>query len=249
MFGEYHLVHLYIYIHTGCNWKVWTKFWARVPHIEVRENVRNNVCPGTFNLWVTAERMRDCAPAHFSRAVRNVFNNSYHDGWIGRGGFTAWPPRSTPDLNPLDFYLWEHLKPLVYAAPLDNEEALHYRTVDACQTIRNCPGISEQMRRSMMRRVEACIESHGGHFEHLLWTYSFSCNSELNVPGHMLIWTSFLVLVCGNSNPKFVRTVQLRPVYINNLSVPLSFSQMASCRKNRERTGCSCKDTPGKLLI
>jgi hypothetical protein len=29
----------------------------------------------------------------------------------------------------------------VYAAPVDNEEALHHRTVDACQTILNCPGI------------------------------------------------------------------------------------------------------------
>jgi hypothetical protein len=53
---------------------------------------------------------------------------------------------------------------LVYGAPIDNEEALHHRIVDACQTIRNCPGIFERMRRSMMRRVEACIESHGGHF-------------------------------------------------------------------------------------
>jgi hypothetical protein len=59
-------------------------------------------------------------------------------------------------------------KALVYAAPVDNEEALHHRIVDACQTIRNYPGIFERMRRSMMRRVEACIESYGGHFEHLL---------------------------------------------------------------------------------
>jgi hypothetical protein len=59
-------------------------------------------------------------------------------------------------------------KSLVYAAPVDNEDALHHRIVDACQTIRNYPGIFERMRRSMLRRVEACIESHGGHFEHLL---------------------------------------------------------------------------------
>jgi hypothetical protein len=31
----------------------------------------------------------------------------------------------------------------------------------------------------MMRRVEACIESHGGHFEHLLWIYSFSYKSQI----------------------------------------------------------------------
>jgi hypothetical protein len=111
--------------------------------------------------------MHDGATAHFSRAVRNGLCNTYHDLWIGRGGPTAWPPRS-PDLNPLDFYLWRHLKPLVYAAPVDNEEALHHRVVDACQTIRNYPSNFERMRRPMMRRVEACIESHGGYFEHLL---------------------------------------------------------------------------------
>jgi hypothetical protein len=107
--------------------------------------------------------MHDGALAHFSCALRDVLNNTYHDRWIRRGGPTVWPPRS-PDLNPL----WGHLKTLVYAAPVDNEEALHRRIVDACQTIPNCPSIFERMRRSMMRRVEACIESHGGHFEHLL---------------------------------------------------------------------------------
>jgi hypothetical protein len=107
------------------------------------------------------------APAHFSRAVRDVLSNTYHDRWIGTGGPTAWPPRST-DLNTLDFYLWRHLATLVYAAPVDNEEALHNRIEDACQTIRNYPGVSERMRRAVMRHVEACIESHGAHFEHLL---------------------------------------------------------------------------------
>jgi hypothetical protein len=56
----------------------------------------------------------------------------------------------------------------VYAAPADSEKALHHRNVDACQTIRNYLGAFERMRRSMMRRVEAFIQSHGEHFEHLL---------------------------------------------------------------------------------
>jgi hypothetical protein len=66
------------------------------------------------------------------------------------------------------FYLREHLKTLVYKAPVDNKEALHHHTVDACQTIHNYPGIFELMWRSMMRCVKGCIESHEGHFEHLL---------------------------------------------------------------------------------
>jgi hypothetical protein len=111
--------------------------------------------------------MHDGGPAHFSSDVEDVLNNIYHDGWIGRGGPIAWPPRS-PDLNPLDFYLWGHLNVLVYEAPVDNEKAIHHRTVDACQTIRNYPGIFGRIRRSMMRRVGACIESHGGYFEHIL---------------------------------------------------------------------------------
>jgi hypothetical protein len=32
-------------------------------------------------------------------------------------------------------------KTLVYAAPVDKEKALHHRTVDACRTTSNYPGI------------------------------------------------------------------------------------------------------------
>jgi hypothetical protein len=83
-------------------------------------------------LVIYGERMHDGAVAHFSHAVRDVLNNTYHDQWIGRGGPTAIPPCS-PDLNYLDFYLWGLLKALVYVASVDNEEALHHRIVDACQ--------------------------------------------------------------------------------------------------------------------
>jgi hypothetical protein len=102
---------------------------------------------------------------YFCRAVRDVLSNTCHDRWIGRGGPTAWRPRS-PDLNPLDFYLWGHLKPVVYAAPVAQEEALHHRIVDTCHTIRNYPGIIQWMRRPIMRRVEGWIDSYEEHFEH-----------------------------------------------------------------------------------
>jgi hypothetical protein len=97
--------------------------------------------------------------AHYSHDVRPVLSNTYPDRWIGRGGPSTWLPRS-PDLNHFDFYLWGHIDTLAHAALADNEEALHRRTVNVCQTIRVYPGISEQMRRPMMRRVEACVEPH-----------------------------------------------------------------------------------------
>jgi hypothetical protein len=117
-----------------------------------------------------AERIlyfQDDALAHFSRAALDVLSNTYHDRQIGRGGPTAWPP-CLPDSNPLHFYLWGLQNRLVYAAPVDNEKALHHHIVDACQTIHNYPGISEQMWWSTVRRVETCIDSHLGHFERLL---------------------------------------------------------------------------------
>jgi hypothetical protein len=70
--------------------------------------------------------VHDGAPVHFSRSVRDVPSNTSHVWWIGRGEPTAWLPLS-PDLNSIGFYLWGHLKTIVYAAPVDNEETLHHR--------------------------------------------------------------------------------------------------------------------------
>jgi hypothetical protein len=102
--------------------------------------------------------MCDGAPAYFSSAVRDVLNNTYHDRWIGRGGAITWTPRSL-DLNPLNFYLWGHLKTPLYAASVENEKAFHHHTVDACQTTRNYTGNFEWIQRSMVTRVKACTGS------------------------------------------------------------------------------------------
>jgi hypothetical protein len=48
-----------------------------------------------------------------------------------------------------------------------------------------------------MRRVEACIESHGRHFEHLYECTLSAVTHKLNVSRHMLMWTFLLVLVCA----------------------------------------------------
>jgi hypothetical protein len=123
------------------------------------------------------------------RAVRDVLSNTYHNRCIGRGGPTAWPPRS-PDLNPPV----GTPESLMYAAPVDNGGALHHRAVDASQSIRNCPSIFVRMRRSMMRRVEACIKSH----EYNLSTYykytPSAVTHKLNVSGHVWIGRVFSFL-------------------------------------------------------
>ncbi|KAJ4433851.1 hypothetical protein ANN_16163 [Periplaneta americana] len=66
--------------------------------------------------------------ALLTSVVRLAGNRKFPDRWIGRGGPIAWPPRS-PDLNPLDFYLWGHLKSLVYSSPVPDLESLRNRIV------------------------------------------------------------------------------------------------------------------------
>jgi hypothetical protein len=88
------------------------------------------------------------------RAVWEVLSNTYHDQWTGRGGPTAWPPRSTPDLNPLDFYLWGHLNTLVYAARIDNEALSH------CGCLSDYPQLPRHLCTDVAVHDETCRGVH-----------------------------------------------------------------------------------------
>ena len=79
----------------------------------------------------------------------------------------SWPARS-PDLNPLDFHLWGHLKSIVYATSIEHAEILRNRIGQGFRQIRETPGMIERVARSMTRRVQACLQMQGGHSEHLL---------------------------------------------------------------------------------
>jgi hypothetical protein len=107
----------------------------------------------------------DGAPPHFSRNVQGILNRRYPNRWIGRCGPRHWPARS-PDLNPLDFFLWGYVKNVVYNRPIHNEEDLRNRLQGALGTI-----TSEMVRTSklnLLRRAPLCLEMNGGHFQHLL---------------------------------------------------------------------------------
>lgn len=63
----------------------------------------------------------DEAPAHFGIGVRNYLNRQFPNRWIGRGGPHPWPARS-PDYNPVDYFLWGHLKQKVYSVPIETRD-------------------------------------------------------------------------------------------------------------------------------
>ncbi|KYN32920.1 hypothetical protein ALC56_12736, partial [Trachymyrmex septentrionalis] len=66
-------------------------------------------------------------------------------------------PSRSPDLNPLDYFLWRHLKSLVCTTPIENENDLRNRIVVSCEAIRNTPGIFERVPQSLRRRLDGCI--------------------------------------------------------------------------------------------
>lgn len=69
----------------------------------------------------------------------------------------AWPPCS-PDLSPLNFYLYGHLKALVYSSPMADLATLHNRNVVGDETKRNISTIWMRFRGVMEHRRAACIE-------------------------------------------------------------------------------------------
>lgn len=107
----------------------------------------------------------DGCPAHYFRGVRNWLNTNYPNRWIGRGGPMAWPPRS-PDITPLDFFVWGYIKSQVYATPVASREDLIQRIENVSRTITQ--DHLSNMRQSITRRCQLCIAQNGHEFEQLL---------------------------------------------------------------------------------
>jgi len=49
---------------------------------------------------------------HFSRRTRQILDARFAERWMDRGGPITWPARS-PDLNVLDYFVWDHIKDLI----------------------------------------------------------------------------------------------------------------------------------------
>lgn len=108
---------------------------------------------------------QDGAPAHNSRVVTNFLNERFGGRWMGTRGPIAWPPRS-PDLTPLDFFLWGYVKEQVYVRTYENVDELRESVIQAFRTIPR--GILRKAVNSTVRRSYLCLENGGQLFEQLL---------------------------------------------------------------------------------
>lgn len=87
--------------------------------------------------------------------------------WIGRLGPIRWPARS-PDLTPLDFYVWGTLKTKVYSAPIPDREELTNRIRLCCQELSDDRAELRRTLESVRHRARLCVRQRGGNFEQYL---------------------------------------------------------------------------------
>ena len=76
-----------------------------------------------------------------AKSIHKMHVTIFHVGKhkrLSRGGPVAWPLRS-PDLTLLDYYLWGHMKMLVYETKVESRAALRDRIFAAAEHIRNHP--------------------------------------------------------------------------------------------------------------
>ena len=149
-----------------------------IGHFVFDNNLTGNTCevflrlPGLLEdipLMIRSQMycQHDGAPPHYSQHVREYLHESFPNLWIGRGGPVAWPPWS-PDLTLLYYYLWGHMKTLVYETKVDSRAALCHRIFAAAEHIRNHPDNTVSAARSVLMHAGNCIATGGGHFEQLL---------------------------------------------------------------------------------
>lgn len=109
--------------------------------------------------------MQDGAPPHYLTDVRDYLNDRFPNQWIGRSAPIAWPPRS-PDLTPLDFFLWGFIKDMVYVPPLPATlPDLRARIYAAVEQV--TPEMLVRVWEEIDYRWDVCRITNGSHIEHV----------------------------------------------------------------------------------
>jgi transposase len=129
----------------------------------LQNNVQEFLEELPLDLRVRAWYQHDGCPAHCARIVSEWLNQNLNNQWIGRFSNNKWPPRS-PDMTPLDFFLWGYLKQKVYKnRPFANLDELEQEIVRCAREI------PENVLRATVdeftRRTIVCIERDGRHTE------------------------------------------------------------------------------------
>lgn len=137
-----------------------------------REMLENFAFPGVARAFVIYDQQvfrniwwfQDGAPAHGSLEIRDLLRRKFEDRVVALHHEHEWPPRS-PDLTPLDFFLWGYLKQKVFATPPENLPELRRRIVEEVNILRDNGVMVRRSFAAMSNRANLCIERNGSHIE------------------------------------------------------------------------------------
>ena len=105
---------------------------------------------------------QDGAPAHTSRMVIDFLNHRFSGRLISKSSNLLWPPRS-PDLNPLDFYFWSHMKQKVHEG--SPQTRMEVKNLISAFVSSISPDLLGRVIQQFNVRIRRCIAAKGGLFE------------------------------------------------------------------------------------
>ena len=103
---------------------------------------------------------QDGAPAHSALDTRRLLRQRFGNRIVALHHPQEWPARS-PDLTPLDFFLWGYLKQKVFSTPPISLPVLRRRIVNEVNLLRQNPDMIRRSFRSMVKKCNQCIQKNG----------------------------------------------------------------------------------------
>ena len=94
--------------------------------------------------------------------VRKALDDEFPNRWIGRDGPTPWPARS-PDITPLDFFLWGYVKTKVFKSEIKDIDDLKTKIIEVEASVR--PEMLVKTWKEVKSRLEMLAENGGRHVE------------------------------------------------------------------------------------
>ena len=110
---------------------------------------------------------QDGAPPHYANIVKYWLRDTFGEQRIIARGFDNFWPAYSPDLNPLDFYLWGALKATVYQDPIP--ETLEQLKINIKREIRKItPETLKKVYDNVLVRLQKVIGQRGRWIEYLI---------------------------------------------------------------------------------
>jgi hypothetical protein len=101
--------------------------------------------------------MHDDAPPHRKFDVQKYFEKEVPYHWIGTGSHYANFPRNSPDLNPLNYFLWGFIKKIVYRTPILSDDV---------KTLKN--RITRAFKKATVEMLQEAVVDYKVRLEHVV---------------------------------------------------------------------------------